>query len=162
MHTVSTNIKIHKDKFETGWAWREKRVEKRVKQTLREAGFSVFREFWPFHAFGMLKTTFSKHWLIKSNVTFVYMKTQVYVLIFNGKEMTLLIGKNTNLLKDIFLMREMRKFLVVWSYSSLSPYSGFPTKVWGTKVQSTLSRVNKATSKEQTSEGWNKRYKAGT
>ena len=31
----------------------------------------------PFNAFVMLKTTFSKHWLIKINMTFAYIKSEV-------------------------------------------------------------------------------------
>ena len=34
-------------------------------------------EILPFSAFVMLKTTFSKHWLIKTNMTFAYIKSEV-------------------------------------------------------------------------------------
>ena len=34
-------------------------------------------EIWPFNAFVMLKTTFSKHWLIKISITCAYIKLEV-------------------------------------------------------------------------------------
>ena len=48
-------------------------------------------------------------------------------LLFDGEEMNFLTVKDLNLLKGIFLMQEMSKFLAVgWDFF---PSSGFPIKV---------------------------------
>ena len=54
--------------------------------------------------------------------------------------MKLLIAKDLNLLKGIFLMGDMSKFLAVGL--DFSPSPGFPIKVQGKGEQSTTGRYN--------------------
>ena len=107
-------------------------------------------ELWLFNAFVMLNKTLSKHWLIKISMTCEYIQPEVkrkkkwcnskdysckwslyrvirWKLLFDGKGMTLLIAKDVNLLKGIFLVGEMSKFLAVGWVSPPSP--GFPINV---------------------------------
>ena len=53
-----------------------------------------------------------------------------------GEGMTLLIGEDVNLLKGVFLVGKMRKFMTTKWYSHPSP--GFPRKVQVKRRQSTL------------------------
>ena len=63
--------------------------------------------------------------------------------------MTLLIAEYVHLLKRIFLVGEMSKFLVVgWDFSPPPPSQAFLIKVQAKGVQSTPGGSNKATSKE--------------
>ena len=83
------------------------------------------RELWPFNAFTMLKSTFSKHRLTKISIIYMYIKPEVYkewyssndcsykwslyrvirwALLFHEKGMTLLIAEDVNLLRRIFLV----------------------------------------------------------
>ena len=53
-------------------------------------------------------------------------------LLFDGEGITLLIAKDVNLLRGVFLVGEVSKFLAVGWDSPLSP--GFPIKVYGDNV----------------------------
>ena len=117
-------------------------------------------ELWLFTAFVMLKATFNKHWLftlgwhvctysLKFNIWYKrndcsykwrLHRVITWKLLFDGEEMKLLIPKDLNLLRGIFLMGEMSNFLAV-GYD-FPPYPGFPIKVQGKKGQSTTRGCN--------------------
>ena len=72
-----------------GVNWKKERVKKRKTSIRKEnlgfpSGIERWEEYkfclgelWPFNAFLMLKKTFSKHWLIKIRMSFVYIKPKV-------------------------------------------------------------------------------------
>ena len=100
---------------------------------------------WPFNVFVMLKTTFSKHRLIKISITHVYIKPKLkkwynsngyshkwtlYIVIrwkslFHREGTILLIAEEVNLIRGVFLV--VNKFLAVGWDSP--PSLGFPISV---------------------------------